>query len=252
MMSASKFVRFLCDRCELPYDEYKRESTRATDDKVKLWVDTLSLPRVPSAPNLVEAALVQGLEGQCLEFVGDGFLRVLQAVHLIEALPDGHIRYKESAHASMMHAIERNPFLARRLVRLVGRDGVGLDRKLKTSHFEVLCSIEKSHRLLPFADERFFEENLKEDLSVENGPSRHKMLADLLESLLGAVVLQEGVGLEGAQSIFARAVLPPPHMIAEIDLFESDSERLPWRVGQGHDATWSKQHQILNEKLIRS
>ena len=44
-----------------------------------------------------------------------------------------------------------------------------------------------------------------------------KLLADVLESLIGAVALQEEAGgLEGAQRIFGRVVLPSPDVVAQL------------------------------------
>ena len=56
--------------------------------------------------------------------------------------------------------------------------------------------------------------SFKEDLCAdEQGDA--KILADVLEALVGAVALQDDEGLERAQRTFARYVLPPEHVVAE-------------------------------------
>ena len=57
---------------------------------MRSWVDRLSLQR-PTEPGLIAAASLRGWEGQSLEFIGDGVLRLVQTLHVLRALPGtGH------------------------------------------------------------------------------------------------------------------------------------------------------------------
>ena len=171
---------------------------------VDAWVARLGLaPQQPSQAALIAAAVLRGYQGQALEFIGDGVLRVLHTLYIMRMLPDAE-RSKQS-RARM--AIERNPFLARRLARAIGVDGSGLTRKLREAQIEVLPSIARSSSRGQVDDG-----GLRDDLMAEEAP---KMLADLLEALIGAVALQ-GAGLEGVQRPFARIAFPPPDVIAEL------------------------------------
>ena len=167
---------------------------------VKAWVERLGLGRL-SHPGLVAAASIRAYEGQSLEFLGDGVLRLVQTLHVMRSLPDADRNQK----AQVRLAMERNPFLARRLARLVGRaDTAGLSFKLRDAHAQALRSI---------SPQRSEAHGFIEDLGAQEGP---KILADVLEALLGAVALDGEWGLEGAQRIFARLVVPPPDVLAAL------------------------------------
>ena len=165
------------------------------------WTRRLALVDPPE-PELLAAAAMREWEGQSLEFVGDGFLRVLQTLHLVETLPD----VERGKQAQARIAVERNAFLARRLVRLIGADSAGLSVKLRSAQREVLETMSHAGTADPL-------QSFKEDLCAE-GEGR-SILADVLEALVGAVALQDDDGLEGAQRTFAPYILPPEHVAAE-------------------------------------
>lgn len=168
---------------------------------LKVWVDRLQIPW-PDEPRLVVAASLRAFEGQSLEFIGDGVLRLVQTLHLLQALPDAELGQK----ARVRMAMERNPFLARRLARVIGDDLTGLSFKLRSAQIEVLRDLGPPKRpARPDDGADIFEA----DLNARQGP---KILADLLEALIGAVALHEE-GLEGVVHTFSRIVLPPPAAI---------------------------------------
>ena len=103
--------------------------------------------------------------------------------------------------------MECNPYLARRIMRLIGADTRGLSYKLASAHEEMLQHIAPSA-----AAEDAVGEEFRGDLAAEEGP---KILADLLEALIGAVALGDD-GIEGARRAFGRVVLPPPDIVAEL------------------------------------
>ena len=98
--------------------------------------------------------------------------------------------------------MERNPFLARRLARMVGVDSTGLSYKVGAAQAEALRSIRPCSGGGGFVD----------DLGAEDGP---KVLADLMEALIGAVALDVG-GFDEAERAFARIVVPPPEVMAAV------------------------------------
>lgn len=167
------------------------------------WIRRLSLFDPPE-PGLLAAAAMREWEGQSLEFLGDGVLRVLQTLHLVRTLPD----VDRSKQSQARIAVERNAFLARRLVRLVGSDSEGLTFKLRSAQLEVLASMTSA------AGTPDPVQSFKEDLCAEGGGDE-KILADVLEALVGAVALQDDEGLERAQRKFSRYVLPPVDIVAE-------------------------------------
>ena len=100
-------------------------------------------------------------------------------------------------------------------VRVLGADSVGLSARGRAAQSEVLAMMAAATRPARPTDrpnERSDAFFFREDLSAEGGA---KILADVLEAMLGAVALQEG-GLEGAQRSFARVVLPPPEVLAAL------------------------------------
>ena len=98
--------------------------------------------------------------------------------------------------------MERNPFLARRLARMVGVDSTGLSYKVGAAQAEALRSIRPCSGGGGFVD----------DLGAEDGP---KVLADLMEALIGAVALDVG-GFDEAERAFAHIVVPPPEVMAAV------------------------------------
>ena len=52
------------------------------------------------------------------------------------------------------------------------------------------------------------------DLTAEEGQGGRKILADVLEALIGAVALQDGIACAG--HAFARVVLPPPSVLSRL------------------------------------
>ena len=175
----------------------------------KMWAERLSLVR-PSEPLLLAAAAMREWEGQSLETIGDGALRVLQTLHLVQTLPD----MERSEQSRVRIAVERNAFLARRLVRVIGHDSSGLSAKLRAARLEVLQSIRSGSQ----GDRsRTFGGDFKEDLTAEGVGPQQKILADVLEALVGAVALQPEEGLEGAQRTFSRVALPPAAVLTQLE-----------------------------------
>ena len=169
---------------------------------VKVWVDRLAIDW-PSEPRLIVAATYRAYEGQSLEFIGDGVLRIMCTLHLMRTLPEADRLQKSRARIAM----ERNPFLARRIARVIGNDSRGLSAKLWGAQQPTLASIA---RVPP---SRTDVGAFKADLVASDG---EKILADLLEGLIGAVALLEEAGLEGAHRSFGPLVLPPPPVIVAL------------------------------------
>ena len=119
----------------------------------------------------------------------------MQTLHVLRALPDtGH-----NEKAQVRLAMERNPFLARRLARVVGADTSGLSLKVSAAQAEALRAISSTPGGMHGG-------GFVEDLGAKKGP---KVLADLMEALIGAVALDVG-GFDEAERAFARMVVPPP------------------------------------------
>ena len=95
--------------------------------------------------------------------------------------------------------MERNPFLARRLARVVGADTSGLSLKVSAAQAEALRAISSTPGGMHGG-------GFVEDLGAKKGP---KVLADLMEALIGAVALDVG-GFDEAERAFASIVVPPP------------------------------------------
>ena len=167
----------------------------------RVWAHRLALVDPPE-PGLLAAAAMREWEGQSLEFLGDGVLRVLQTLHLVQTMPN----VERAKQSQARIAVERNIFLARRLVRLIGADSNGLSLKLRGAQLEVLETMAPAGTADPVL-------SFKEDLCAE-GEGR-SILADVLEALVGAVALQDDDGLESAQRTFARYVLPPADVVGE-------------------------------------
>ena len=167
-----------------------------------LWAHRPHVSR-PSEPALIAAAAAREWEGQSLELIGDGVLRVLQTLHLVWALPD----VESSRQRRARTAVERNAFLARRLVRTtIGTDRSGLSAKLRSEQAQVLSHMGAKE------PSRSSSDGFEEDLCAE-GRGR-SILADVLEALVGAVALEDEHGLEMANQTFAHIVLPPPEALA--------------------------------------
>ena len=179
--------------------------------RVKVWVDRLGL-RWPSEPTLIAAATQREWEGQSLEFLGDGVLRLLHTLHLLRSLPEADCGERSLARIAM----ERNAFLSRRLVRVIGGRADDLSKRLYDAHAAVLPTM-SSHKLAGGGggggEEEAHADGFREDLISPQGS--HKILADVLEALVGAVALQDE-GLGGAGRAFARALLPPPQVLADL------------------------------------
>ena len=119
-------------------------------------------------------------------------LRLVQTLHVMSALPEtGH-----NEKAQVRLAMERNPFLARRLARLLGADSTGLSLKMREAQAKALRSIS------PRTTRGTVRAGFVEDLGAEDSP---KILADLMEALIGAVALDEG-GLQPTSCLLGSAM----------------------------------------------